>query len=289
MATRKKLASRLMVATAMGAALLNPYMAQAASLSVLPDLSGLLTFATFGGNYKDSNVTVVGNSGISANGKLVLDAPSSITGNLSLGTGATKTGPGTIGGTTFTNQNLTLAQSQVYAASTTLAGLTPDYNLGNVTTSQTFASTGGVTVINMNTLTLGSGQSITFSGGANDYFVLNLRDMDLTGDATIGNLSSASHVLVNFFDNSGGDLGTVAHVGNVVNGTILIPYDPATFHSVTGAIFSGTNNKITLMSGATVTGTPFTPVPVPAALVLLLSGLGLFGFAGHSKRQKSAS
>src|ERR1051325_11770613 len=103
---------------------------------------------------------------ISANGELLLAAPSTIDGNLFLGVGATVSGPGIVTGTTFINQNLTTAQSTVFSASTTLKNLAADVTLGDVTSGQSFSGNGAVTVIDMNSLTLGSG-NITLTGGAN--------------------------------------------------------------------------------------------------------------------------
>ncbi|MCL5096482.1 MAG: hypothetical protein M1608_02900 [Candidatus Omnitrophica bacterium] len=76
----------------------------------------------------------------------------------------------------------------------------------------------------MESLTLGSGRDITFSGGPGDYFVLNISGkMALSGDASIGGVSG-SHVLVNLYNNTG-PMGTAAQVDNLINGTILAPYD----------------------------------------------------------------
>ena len=250
--------------------------ARAVALTDLPDLSSLTPFATFGNFYNDSLVTVHGNAGISANGELLLAAPSTIDGNLFLGVGATVSGPGIVTGTTFINQNLTTAQSTVYSASTTLKNLAADVTLGDVTSGQSFSGNGAVKVIDMNSLTLGSG-NITLTGGANDFFVLNIaHGLSLTGSASIvGSGVDASHILVNLYDSSGANLGVIAHVGDVINGSLLIPYDAATLHSENGAIWSG-NKEITLMSGAQVTSVPFSPPTVPdAGSTMLLMSIGL--------------
>jgi len=112
------------------------------SFSQLPDMSQLTPFATFGNSYAYSSVTVNGDAGISSGGNINVAGPSTVNGNLYLGSGATRTGPGTVTGTTFSGsdilngRNLTAAQQQVFTASSTFAGLTPDFSsAGNVSGS----------------------------------------------------------------------------------------------------------------------------------------------------------
>ena len=133
-----------------------------------------------------------------------------------------------------------------------------------------------VFVVNVSSIALGSGENITFSGDIGDIFVLNVSgDVDMSGDAAISAISQASHVLLNL--TTGSSLGNVAHVGNVINGTTLIPDATyAEFHSINGAIFGGAG-EIKLMSGAKVQSVPFSPPPaVPdASSTLTLIGLGM--------------
>jgi hypothetical protein len=256
--------------------LLAAQQAMAVPVDQLPDLSALSQFTTFGNQYLDSNVTVDGNAGISANGHIGLNAPSTITGDLYLGKGATVKEDGVVKGSIFLDQDLTAAQAQVFSASLALKNMAADFTLGNVNAAQNFNGNGAVTVINMNSLTLGSG-NITLTGGASDYFVVNIANgLSLTGSSSIiGNGVDASHILVNLYDSD--PLGLIAHVDDVINGTVLIPNTSATLHGVFGAIFSG-EGTITLMSGATVESVPFTPpstVPDAGSTMLLMSiGLG---------------
>ena len=284
------LIQKLFGALTVCALFVSPGAAKAALLTSLPDMSALTPFATFGNQYFDSNVTINGNVGISANGIVNVMSPSTINGNLYLATGATKIGPGSVTGTTFINQNLTAAQNQVFSASLVLQNLTPSQTFGAVTVPAggvTYGSVNGiadVTVINVASLTTGGG-NITFAGDAGDYFVLNIaHGLDMTGSAAIiGGLPG--HLLVNLWDPSGIDLGVVAHVGNVINGTTLIPYDDATFHSVNGTIYSG-YGTITLMSGATVDYVPFAPpvTPVPEPTTFIAGALLLLPFGASTLR-----
>jgi len=255
--------------------------AQAVPVSDLPDLSLLTPYATFGNFFNDQNVTINGNAGIGNNGKLFLESPSSIKGNLDLGIGATAGGggyPGNVGGAITTGVDLTAAQNQVQSASTSLAGLAADVTLGAVTTGQTFGAVNGVAdifVVNVASIKLGSGQNIAFSGDAGDIFVLNVSGgEDMNGDAAISALGQASHVLINLTTTA--SLGKVAHIGNVLNGTTIIPDATyAEFHSVNGAIFGGLG-EIKLMSGSKVESVPFQPPTVPdAGSTMLLMSMGL--------------
>jgi hypothetical protein len=248
--------------------------ARAVPLSSLPDVTLLTPFTTFGNSYNFNLVTIKGDSGISKNGSFL--APNGqITGKAFLDTGVTKSigGPSHINGGIVQPTDLSAAQAQVFTASSALQSLTPDFSLGNVNTAQTFNAAGPVTVIDMNSLSLGGSANITFNGNPSDFFVLNIaHGLALTGSSIIGAGADPSHILINLYDNSGG-LGTAAHVGNVLNGSVLIPFDSATFHSMNGAIWSG-NGQSTLMSGATVTSVPF--VPEASISMLLFVGLGVF-------------
>jgi hypothetical protein len=123
--------------------------------------------------------------------------------------------------------------------------------------------------------------------GAGDVFVLNIADdLSLTGSASIGTIAQAGHTFVNLYDNSGTNLGLVAHIGDMINATTLIPYDSATFHSVNGAIWSG-DGTITLMSNATVNQVPITiTTPEPSSFMLLGAGLLSFGVAFRKRNSR---
>ena len=249
----------------------------------IPDLGPLLPYALFGNASFLNLATVNGNVGVPANGSFQMSAPSFINGRLDADSGVTLSiaDPSHISGGIHLGVNLAAAQALVFSASMALRNLSANYTLGNVTTAQTFASTGAVTVIDMNSLSLGGSNNISLSGGPNDVFVLNIaHGVSLTGSSIIGAGVDPSHILLNFYDNTG-NLGTVAHINNVLNGTLFVPFDSATFHSMNGAIWAGDGLITLLMSGATLTGVPFVPEVVPNWMIL--AGLVFVTVAGSRR------
>jgi hypothetical protein len=262
-----------------------PSTARAASISDLPKVDALLPYTVFGNDTFLNLATVNGNVGVSANGNFKMSAPSVINGRLDEDTGVTNSidNGATITGGIHTPVNLAAAQAQVFSASTTLAGLTPSTTLGAVNVPAggvTFGTVDGiadVNVINMTSLTSGNG-NISLVGDPGDFWVLNISGaLSLTGSAAIGSISQAANTFVNLDDTSGADLGTVAHINNVINGMVLIPFDKATFHSMNGATWSG-DGLITFMSGATIQG-----IPEPSTVSLFLAA-GVIGAAYRVRR-----
>jgi hypothetical protein len=255
---------------------LAPSSANAVPFSALPDFSPLIPYTALGNDVFLNLATVNGNVGVSKNGTFTMSAPSFINGRLDLDSGVTTSiaDPTHISGGVHTGVDLSVPQALVFSASNTLKNLAADFTLGNVNTAQTFAGNGAVTVIDMNSLTLGGSNNITFTGGPNDIFVLNIaHGLALTGSSIIGAGGiDPSHILVNLYDTSG-NLGTAAHIGNVINGSVLVPFDTATFHSMNGATWSG-DALVTFMSGATITSVPFVPEPSTIALIIVAGAMG---------------
>jgi hypothetical protein len=291
----QKLIGALTVCALFVIPVLSPGAAKAALVTALPDVSALIPYALFGNADFLNLATVKGNVGISANGTFSMSAPSVITGRLDLGSGVNISGianGASIGGfiypdATAIHQNVPLAtaQSQVFSASTTLQGLAANYVLGALTTAQSFSAvgSGAVTVIDIASIS-GAGD-ITLVGGASDYFVINVAGAaSFTGSTGIQGVDG-SHILINLYNSSIGDLGVVAHINNLLNGTILVPYDSATFHSENGAIWGG-NGLITLMSGATIDNVPFAPpvLPVPEPTTFIAGALLLLPFGASTLR-----
>lgn len=254
------------------------------SLSALPDMTQLTQFAFLGNNLNLNLATINGPAGISPNGTAAISGPSTLNGNLYLGIGATKTGGGTVTGTTFTGANvygtrdLVAAQAQVFTASATFSSYTPDTVINGNVSAQSFGSMNGVADVQVFTINGNlslSGAGITFVGDAGDVFVLNVTgNISGTGSANIGTVAQAAMTIINL--TSSGSLGTV-NINNHINGTILVPNASSlTMHSGAGAIYAGLG-QVTLMSGATLDFVPFVPEAgtwLAAALLLVPLGIG---------------
>ena len=131
--------------------------AESAPLSSLPDLTPLIPYTAFGNDINLNLATVNGLTGISSNGKFQMSAPSFVNGalNTAVPVNTMIATPSHVSGGINNGVDLSAQQALVLSASSALRNLTPDYSLGNVTTAQTFAATGPVTVIDMNSLSLG--------------------------------------------------------------------------------------------------------------------------------------
>lgn len=262
---------------------------RAVPVSTLPNLSALADYTLFGNNVFLNLATANGNVGISANGKFQMSAPSYIDGRLDLDTSVTTAiaDPTHISGGIVQPVDLSAAQAAVLSASNILSALTPDYSFGAVSTAMTLNAVDPVTVINV--ASIGGAADFMLNGGAGDYFVLNVAGAaDFTGSTGVRGVGAvdASHILINFYDSALGDLGVVAHINDVLNGTTLVPYDAATFHSENGAIYGG-NGLITLMSGAQVASVPLAPPSLPEPPTVALIALGLAGVASlRAKRSR---
>jgi len=256
----------------------------------LPDLSALDPFAVFGGNLDLSLVTINGNTGVANGGTVHLFSPSVINGNLYLGTGASSQLDAQHYNHLFTNVDLSAATSQLLAASALLSSLTPDLTLASATTSQTISGNGGVKVIDITGDINLNSKSLTLTGGANDFFVINVSGgLNLVGSGGIvaGSGIDAGHIIVNVI---GTGSTVTSHVNNEIDATLLLPDRAAVLHSLNGAIYGGCQ-QITLMSGATVNQVPFTPAPpIPTPTAVAAGAPVLFALAliGWIRRRRAA-
>lgn len=246
----------------------------------LGQASQYTVFSLSGTYQNNSNVAITGNVAVGPQGKLSVAAPSSVNGTLFRDPSATVSGTNNVlGGVQV--MNLTQAVNDAINASNAFAALAPTQVLASIKSAISFTGNGADNVISLKgDINLGGKNNITLSGGTNDYFIFNIAGgMTLGGSASIvlaGGVT-ANHVLFNFI---GAGKELTSKVGNVIQGTVLAIDRDITFHGAFGEIIGG-GDKLTLMSGAQVTGMPFTPSlprPVPeggpdfwfSALVLLL-------------------
>ncbi len=245
-----------------------------------------------------SAVTVNGNVGVGSGGSLNLMSPSTINGDVYLTSAGQMYGPGTLNGTSTVNAPyVAQAISDAMTAYNTATALAPTVTInGNLTTNTSITGNGGMNVIKITGNVNLNSQSLTLNGTSADTFVINVAggfDLGGNGGIVAGAGVSASQILINV-ESSGTKL--TSKVGNIVDGTLLAPYDPLEFHSVSGAIFAGGGGEVKLMSDATVDNVPFSPppppppppgtaVPEPLTAGLSLLGLVALGFKAVSRQR----
>jgi hypothetical protein len=220
----------------------------------------------------ESNVTIYGDVGVGPKGSASVMAPSTVRGTIYRDPSSTVSGPGRIDGGIVT-QNMSQAITDALNASTAFNDLAATKIFSSISAATTIIGNGGTNVISLTGgIKLGGSNNLTLTGNANDRFIFNIHGgLNLNGNAGVV-LSGgvlAQNVVFNFIG-AGSSLST--HVGNAMQGIVLAPDRDITFHGLFGEVIGG-GKKLTLMSGAVVTG--FAP-PVPdTGSTLLLSGLTL--------------
>jgi hypothetical protein len=248
----------------------------------LVSLGQAANYGVLGNNLNFSNVTVNGDVGVGSDGTINIMAPSSIHGDLYMGTGGTRSGPGPVTGTIYQPFSVELALAQSSSAAQLAAGLVPDIILSSVSGPLIINATGPQTIINITgSVNLSGSNSLFLNGTADSKFILNVfGGFDLGGSSILGGLAgsgvNASDILINVVG-TGSKITT--KVGNLVGGTLLAPDRAFELHSVNGAVIGG-DLQMTLMSGATVNQMSF--VPEPSA-----SLLGVFGSLVLLKRRRN--
>lgn len=172
------------------------------------------------------------------------------------------------------------AVASAKAVSDYAASLVPTLTIaGTIHNAQTFVGNGGVTVIDVTNI---QNAPLTFSGGVNDFFVVNVAGNYSTNVGMTLSGVSANHVLFNFLGTSGNVFQTSG--GDLSYGTYLAA-DGGNFQfsalKLTGSLIN-TAGKISFVSNSTMTAAPLMPimaVPEPGTYAMLLAGLGVLGFA----------
>jgi hypothetical protein len=260
---------------------------------LLPAFAGATTIPSLG---------AAGGYAVFALTTMQFNGPGVINGNVAVGTGTNFAGPAAINGTLYLNtsatQNSNISPSggtttvNLSAAITAAQNAPAQYNAlvatqspGSLGNNSTLIGNGGLNVIDVSSIVLTNG-SLTLSGTANDYFIIND-----SGNFTFSNSDMAlngvmaSHVLFNI----GGNMSIMG--GGQINfyGTFLDPFGDVQVHDdiLNGEIIGQTVEDT---SGFTVTNTPFTPpssVPEPATWLTSFGVLAAFSVAALRRVKRS--
>ena len=270
-----------------------------ASTFVTDTLGSAADFAILETGTGNTSISNGGNAGfvtgnVGVNGGNLGDSGVPITGNVVAGTAAAinPNVAANVSGTVSTNQaTLSAAVTAAMNAAATFAGLSPTLLNTSITGTTTINLTAGTNVVDLSTVNLGSGQTLTLNGPAGSDIVLNVTGGvtlnsghivltgGLTPDDVVFNLTGTQSL-----STSGGlnNESTLAGIFLALNAQIAL--SPG---AVTGEIISGQN--IGIASGASVDS--MTVTPLPATLPLFgsaLAGLGLFGWRRKRRAQTIA-
>jgi len=263
------------------------------SYAVDPSQLGLDSIANFAA-YGQGNLTVTGATtnngdlGLGPNGTQNFGSAFTINGTYRVDTTANNSNP--YSGVNFTGgtsvQDLSIVPTTLGNVSAYAAGLTATLTLtSTLTTNYTFVGNGGYNIISLPGISLNGTRTLTLQGGANDVFVFNVGNNNvsfLQSGAMAVTLSgvATNHVLFNLMNTSAGvNALTVSGNNETILGTFIAPYASISIGSdkVYGGVFAG-GSALTLNS-STISDNIFA-LPEPSTFALVgvscLLGLGLW-------------
>lgn len=167
-----------------------PARAQLSELGLAANYAGLEVGSSLFSISKDTTV-VNGNAGVDGNGSLSFTGGGVINGEIDAGSGASLTitgGSTATGGVMQSYASMSQVVQDAQNAAAYYAALTPGQTLSSLGTG-TLTGSGGLDVYQINGDLSLSRSNLTLSGGANDFFVINI-----TGAI---NLSGGSNILLN--------------------------------------------------------------------------------------------
>ena len=235
---------------------LSPF--EVAMVPGLPSLGRAAAYTIFalngpnsGGNQTAtfSSGTDYGKVAVAAGATLKLQAPSTINGNLYLDFGGSVSGPGKVNGTLSTNQDLSGARTDALNASSQALSLAPNATFTNVTANQTVNGVSGLNVVNITGKINLNNASLTLSGPATAFFVVNVSGsitLGGSGGIVVSGGMPASHLLINMTGSGSNLLNT--HIGNVIQGTLLGPNAGGTLAGTVGAVLLGQKFNLTTVT-----------------------------------------
>jgi hypothetical protein len=180
------------------------------------------------------------------------------------------------------------AQTSANMVAVFAAGLTPTQTIpGTISSATTFTGNGGLKVIDVTKI---QNAPLTFSGGPNDIFVINVSQSFATNVPMTLNGVNATQILWNFTGTSGNVFTTSG--GNTVFGTFLAGFGGDFQFSnlaLTGALIN-TAGSMQIVSGSRVIGfEPFVPtVPEPSNFATAGTGV-VMGLGYWLRRRKRAA
>jgi hypothetical protein len=221
-----------------------------------PNLGGAAAFSLFALNGNGEQVaeleeqegvlsheTIEGDVGVGPKATVITHPPSTVNGNVYVDSEGSFEGPGEVTGTVFTNQNLDGDRMDAINASKEGAALSPTFTYSNITSNTTVTGVAGLNVIDVTGNITLANTSLTLSGPANAFFVVNVAgSISLTGhgEILVGGQAKSDHVLVNMTGE--GAVNTSAEA--VIEGTLLGPYAEGKLDGTFGPLLLGENFRL---------------------------------------------